>query len=40
MYEIVCTAGHYEAYLNGRFVVSGDTYSEVKKELKTLKLLF
>lgn len=40
MYEIVCRTGHYEAYLNGRFVVSGDTYGEVKKDLEALNLLF
>lgn len=26
--------GHYEAFQNGKFVVSGDTYMEVLKELE------
>lgn len=29
--------GHYEAYLNGNFVVSGDTHAEVLKELEELE---
>lgn len=34
--EIRHVMDHYEAYINGQFVVSGDTYGEVKKELEEL----
>ena len=30
--EIRNVNGHYEAYLNGKFVCSGDTRSETKRE--------
>lgn len=34
--EIRHVLDHYEAYINGQFVVSGDTYEEVRKELEEL----
>jgi hypothetical protein len=33
-YDIIPVRGHYEAYLNGKFICSGDTESEVESELK------
>ena len=33
-YKIINVRGHYEAYLNGKFICSGDTIMEVIKELK------
>ena len=32
-YEIINVRGHYEAYLNGKFICSGDSIKEVIKEL-------
>lgn len=32
-FEIKHVNGHYEAFSNGKFVVSGDTFAEVVKEL-------
>ena len=32
-YQIINIRGHFEAYLNGEFVCSGDTMMEVIKEL-------
>lgn len=32
--EIRHVRGHYEAFVNGRFVVSGDTLNEVLEELR------
>ena len=32
-YKIINVHGHYEAYLNGKFVCSGDSVMEVIKEL-------
>lgn len=37
MYEIICVSGHYEGYHNGSFLVSGDTYGEVERELDKIK---
>jgi hypothetical protein len=34
---IIPVNGHYEAYLNGKFICSGDTESEVERELKNLE---
>ena len=31
---IIRIRGHYEAYLNGKFICSGDTKREVEDELK------
>ena len=31
-YKIVNVCGHYEVYINGKFVCSGDTYNEASKE--------
>jgi hypothetical protein len=31
---IIPVNGHYEAYLNGKFICSGDTRSEAERELK------
>ena len=38
MYEsiIIPVRGHYEAYLNGKFICSGDTEAEVERELKEM----
>lgn len=33
-YDIINVRGHYEAYLNGKFICSGDTIKEVIKELE------
>lgn len=33
-YDIIHVNGHYEAYLNGQFICSGDTKAEVEKELE------
>lgn len=33
-YHIINVRGHYEAYLNGKFICSGDTPKEVAKELE------
>ena len=32
-YKIINVRGHYEAYLHGQFICSGDTIMEVIKEL-------
>jgi len=29
---------HYEGYVNGEFVVSGDTYHEVEKDLEEMEV--
>lgn len=34
--EIVHVRGHYEGRVNGKFVVSGDTWNEVKNELSEM----
>lgn len=34
---IIPVHGHYEAYLNGKFICSGDTEGEVERELKNLE---
>lgn len=31
-YQIINVRGHYEVYINGEFVCSGDTISEAIKE--------
>ena len=33
-WKIINVRGHYEAYINGKFFCSGDTYFEVAKELE------
>ena len=33
-YDIIHINGHYEAYLHGKFICSGDTKAEVEKELR------
>ena len=33
-YRIIHTNGHYEAYVNGVFVCSGDTPTEAAKEVE------
>lgn len=35
-YDIRHIGDHYAAYLNGKFICSGDTKSEVEKELKEI----
>ena len=37
--KIKFVKGHYEAFVNGRFVVSGDTYSEIIRELEEMRYL-
>ena len=32
--EVRHVMDHYEAFVNGKFVVSGDTFDEVTKELR------
>ena len=34
--EIRHVMGHYEAFVNGKFVVSGDTFNEVLKDLREM----
>ena len=31
-YQIIHVFGHYEVYINGQFVCSGDTYNEASRE--------
>lgn len=33
-YEIISVHGHYEAYVNGAFFCSADTYSEAQNEIE------
>ena len=33
-YKIINVRGHYEGYINGEFICSGDTYTEVARELE------
>ena len=33
-YKIINVHGHYEGYINGKFICSGDTYPEVARELE------
>lgn len=35
--EIICVRGHYEAYFQGKFLCSGDTYREVEKEIEDVE---
>lgn len=37
--KIVQVGGHYEGQVNGEFVVSGDTWNEVKNELSEMGYL-
>lgn len=34
---VKCVDGHYEAYADGKFIVSGDSFLEVCKELSDLE---
>lgn len=34
--EVRHVMDHYEAFVNGKFVVSGDTFDEVIKELRKM----
>lgn len=34
--EIRHVMGHYEAFVNGKFVVSGDTFNEILEELRKM----
>ena len=34
--EVRHVMDHYEAFVNGKFVVSGDTFDEVVKELRKI----
>lgn len=36
--EIRHVREHYEGYVNGQFVVSGDTYHEVEKDLEEMEV--
>lgn len=36
--EIRHVREHYEGYVNGEFVVSGDTYYEVEKDLEEMEV--
>ena len=38
MIEITNVNGHYEAWENGKFIVSGDTKREVEKELEEMEI--
>lgn len=33
-YKIINVHGHYEGYINGKFICSGDSVAEVAKELE------
>lgn len=33
-YKIIAVRGHYEAFINGKFFCSGDTYMECVKEIE------
>ena len=33
-YQIINVRGHYEAYINGKFVCSGDTWNETVREVE------
>lgn len=33
-YDIIRIRGHYEAYLHGKFICSGDTETEVENEIQ------
>lgn len=35
--EIRHVSDHYEGYVDGEFVVSGDTYHEVEKDLEEME---
>lgn len=37
--EIIRVRGHYEGYINGEFITSGDTQNEVYSELKEMGYL-
>lgn len=36
-YDIKRIRGHYEAYMQGKFICSGDTETEIKEELKLIE---
>ena len=33
-YDIIHVNGHYEAYLHGKFICSGDSRAEVEREIE------
>ena len=33
-YDIIKVRGHYEVYLHGKFICSGDTETEVESEIQ------
>lgn len=37
--DIICVNGHYEGYVSGQFVVSGDTWNEVYNDLLEMRYL-
>jgi hypothetical protein len=37
--DIRCVQGHYEGFVDGHFVVSGDTWNEVYSELQKIKVV-
>ncbi len=37
--DIIQVRGHYECYVNNKFVVSGDTWNEVNHELSEMGYL-
>lgn len=34
-YDIIKVRGHYEAYLHGQFICSGDNKTEIESEIQT-----
>lgn len=34
-YDIIKVRGHYEAYLHGKFICSGDNKTEIESEIQT-----
>lgn len=38
--EIRHVMEHYEAFVNGKFVVSGDTFNEVLEDLRKMGMLY
>ena len=37
--DIICSQGHYEGHVDGEFVVSGDTWNEVYRDLVEMGIL-
>ena len=37
--SIIQVRGHYEGFVNGKFVVSGDTWNEVYNDLSEMRYL-